>query len=160
MVALDAADEHPDSPGTEAWTLMAEIWKSCKPWMEQVANSFSITPQQLLAIKVLGEYGTMAMSELAVYLGCDASNVTSLVDKLETRGLMERRSAPHDRRVKSIVLTGEGTDIYRGAKEAFRQPPPAIANLTTSDQEVLCAIFRRAIASMENAATPAAPSVR
>ncbi len=155
MVALDAADEKPDSPGTEAWTLMAEIWKSCKPWMEQVANSFAITPQQLLGIKVLGENGTMAMSELAVYLGCDASNVTSLVDKLETRGLMERRSAAHDRRVKAIVLTDEGMAIYRGAKEAFREPPPAIANLSMADQEALCAIFRRAVSSLDSAAAPA-----
>jgi DNA-binding MarR family transcriptional regulator len=117
--------------------------------MEEVAASFSLSPQQMIAIKMMGEYGTMAMSELAGHLGCDASNVTSIVDKLETRGLVERRSAERDRRVKSLLLTPEGMEIYASAKARFQQPPPALHNLDKDDQEALCAIFARALASLE-----------
>ncbi|MBD5633547.1 MAG: MarR family transcriptional regulator [Candidatus Eremiobacteraeota bacterium] len=129
---------------------MSQIWKSCKPYVEEVAASFSMTPQQLIAMKVMGDHGTMTMSELAVHLGCDASNVTSIVDKLETRGLVERRSAEHDRRVKSLVLTADGAELFAQAHRRFQQPPPAIDKLAREDQEALCDIFRRALASSAN----------
>ena len=41
------------------------------------------------------------MSALAGLLMCDNSNVTGIVDRLEALGLVERRPAEHDRRVKS-----------------------------------------------------------
>ncbi len=48
------------------------------------------------------------MSELARNMGFDASHITSIVDKLEDRNLVERRPDTHDRRVKRIVLTTAG----------------------------------------------------
>jgi DNA-binding MarR family transcriptional regulator len=133
---------------------MSKIWKTCKPYVEDVATSFAMTPQQLIALKSLGEHGTMTMSELANYLGCDASNVTSIVDKLETRGVVERRSAERDRRVKALLLTSEGRELYAQVSLCFKQPPPAIDNLPVADQEALCAIFSRALALMSLSATP------
>jgi len=109
VIEQDGATRLLESPGVRAWNLMTEIWKSVKPWAEKVATSFGLTPQQLISMKIMGEYGTMTMSELAQRLGCDASNVTSLVDKLETRGLVERRASEHDRRVKSLVMTRPGS---------------------------------------------------
>ena len=41
------------------------------------------------------------MSALAHALHCDNSNVTGIVDRLEAAGLVERRAAEHDRRVKT-----------------------------------------------------------
>ena len=51
------------------------------------------------------------MSRLADTLSCDASNVTGLVDRLESRGLVRRRSSPQDRRVKVIQLTTTGARL-------------------------------------------------
>ena len=48
------------------------------------------------------------MSELARNMGFDASHITSIVDKLEDRELVERRPDTQDRRVKRIVLTPAG----------------------------------------------------
>jgi DNA-binding MarR family transcriptional regulator len=127
---------------------MSEIWKSCKPYIEEIAADCAMTPQQLIALKMLGKNGPMAMSELAVHLGCDASNVTSIVDKLETRRLVERRSSEQDRRVKSLVLTDAGSELFDRAMVRFQQPPPAINNLSEEDQEVLCGIFTRALFSV------------
>jgi DNA-binding MarR family transcriptional regulator len=50
------------------------------------------------------------MSELARNMGFDASHITSIVDKLEDRRLVERRPDVNDRRVKRIVLTTAGQE--------------------------------------------------
>ena len=51
------------------------------------------------------------MSRLADALSCDASNVTGLVDRMESRGLVRRRSSTEDRRVKVLQLTATGARL-------------------------------------------------
>jgi DNA-binding MarR family transcriptional regulator len=48
------------------------------------------------------------MRKLAQQLDYDASNLTTLVDKLAARGALERQADRADRRVKALVLTAEG----------------------------------------------------
>ena len=51
------------------------------------------------------------MSRLADTLSCDASNVTGLIDRLESRGLVRRRPSISDRRVKALQLTPSGARL-------------------------------------------------
>jgi DNA-binding MarR family transcriptional regulator len=51
------------------------------------------------------------MRSLAVRLDHDASNFSTLVDRLEHHGIVERRSDPSDRRIKALVLTEEGERV-------------------------------------------------
>ena len=92
----------------------------------------------------------MTMSELADSLGCDASNVTSIVDRLESRGFVERRPSAMDRRVKELALTPAGAETHDRIAVRMQQPPPPIDNLSTADQEQLRDILRRALDSIES----------
>ncbi len=136
------------TPGGLAWELMYEVFKASKPFMEVVASRFDLTPQQLFAIRVLDEDKPITMSAFATTLGCDASNVTSIADKLETRGILERHSSALDRRVKVLKLTSAGIELRARISEAMQNPPPAIANLSIEDQKELAAIFRRGLDSL------------
>jgi DNA-binding MarR family transcriptional regulator len=53
----------------------------------------------------------VAMRRVAQQLDYDASNLTTLIDRLEERGAVERRPDPADRRVKALVLTDEGARL-------------------------------------------------
>ena len=53
----------------------------------------------------LDEQEGLPMHEIASLLACDSSNVTGIVDRLEARGLVTRRTAERDRRVKQILPT-------------------------------------------------------
>jgi len=135
--------------GHQAWDLFYEVMKASKPYLESVGASFDLSPQQLYALKQLDNERPLPMSALASTLGCDASNVTSIVDKLESRGLVERRSADYDRRVKALVMTQSGVELRDRVTERMQlQPPPWIANLSNEDQSALCAIFMRALDSL------------
>lgn len=138
----------PGCSGARAWQLMYEIFKANKPYMETVAGEFELTVQQIFALKQLGRERPMAMSELASSLGCDASNVTSIVDKLESRGLVDRRSADHDRRVKALVMTPAGIELQERIEARMQVPPPTLGNLGAEDQRVLCEILERALNSI------------
>jgi DNA-binding MarR family transcriptional regulator len=64
---------------------------------------------------------------------------------LEARGLIARRPAEHDRRVKLLVLTEEGEEIRAIATQQMSQPPPEIAGLPIEHQRALRDALRAAV---------------
>ena len=86
----------------------------------------------------------LPMHELATRLRCDNSNVTGIVDRLEQRGLVERRPFDQDRRVKHIVLTAHGEEIRDGVRERLSEAPELLRRMPREDQEALREILRRA----------------
>jgi len=85
------------------------------------------------------------MNELACALGCDASNVTGLVDRLEARELIERQPDVNDRRVKMVAVTPAGSRVQGKLHDRWYEPPPPIAALPRRDKEALLAILSRAV---------------
>jgi DNA-binding MarR family transcriptional regulator len=92
------------------------------------------------------------MGRLACALGCDASNVTGIVDRLEQRGLIERRPSERDRRVKVLVVTDQGAEVRRALMIRLGEPPQAIAALSPADRKRLAGILRRALSQAAAAA--------
>jgi len=133
------------STAAEAWILMHRIHWAEKPRFMAIGQEFDLAPQQGMALRALHE--PRPMGELAKFLACDNSNVTGIVDRLEERGLVERRPAEHDRRVKLIVLTEEGHRVRREIERRITEPPRAIAELSKQDQLALRDILRRALAN-------------
>ncbi len=84
------------------------------------------------------------MVSLARVLHCHDSNVTGLIDRLERRGLLERRGDPKDRRVKLIALTKDGEKFRDRLLDRLFDPLPFIDALTLSDKTTLRDILRRA----------------
>jgi DNA-binding MarR family transcriptional regulator len=107
-----------------------------------LAGEFELSPQQFWTIRHLAEPQTM--SGLAGTLLCDNSNVTGIVDRLEERGLLERRPSPGDRRVKLIVLTDRGERLRRRIEKVMEEPPAWLAGLGAADQRALRDILARA----------------
>lgn len=68
----------------------------------------SLTLPQLRLLAVLGFDGVLGGQELARRLGVSTPTVTGMVDRLVARGLVERREAVGDRRVRPVALTEEG----------------------------------------------------
>jgi MarR family transcriptional regulator, organic hydroperoxide resistance regulator len=104
-----------------------------------------LTFSQAHALRLLDPERPLPMSSLAERLFCDASNVTGIADRLEARGLVERRSAEGDRRVKALTLTPDGVELRDRVLEIMSEPPAAIAALSVGDQRALRDILRRAV---------------
>src|SRR5580765_438122 len=101
---------------------------------------------QAHALRMLDPEEPLPMSALAERLFCDASIVTGIVDRLESRGLVERGSAEGDRRVKALTLTAAGVELRDSVLDVMSEPPEAIAALPAADQRALRDILARAVA--------------
>ena len=136
----------------EAWEPFARFFFETVKHRQRVFADRGLTPNDARALFVLDGTRGRSMSELADEWLCDASNATWIVDRLEERlegleqvvfdrleerGLAERRTMPTDRRVKLVVLTPKGS---RTREEMFRklyEPPPELLELDREDLEAL-----------------------
>jgi DNA-binding MarR family transcriptional regulator len=85
----------------------------------------------------------LPMRELAALLGCDASNVTGIVDRLEAQGLARREADPHDRRVKRVIATPEGEETIHRVRADMRAMHLALDMLDEEERAVLHRLVER-----------------
>jgi MarR family transcriptional regulator, organic hydroperoxide resistance regulator len=135
------------SVAREAWELLFRLAKAKHELLSARLAELDLTPVQGQALRRLDPERPLAMSALADALYCHASNVTGIVDRLESRGLVERRTGPGDRRVKTLVLTAEGAETRARVIELLNEPPAEIAALSEADGVALRDILRRAFAA-------------
>ena len=132
--------------GDELWELLIEFSLSQRVWWTEVCDGLGLTPTQGLALRLLDPQAPMALNALADNLVCDASNVTGVVDKLEARGLIERKAAEHDRRVKMLAVTEKGREVRRKLFAEAAKPPAPVAALPKDVREKLSAALRALVA--------------
>src|SRR6266516_2832375 len=94
-----------ESDGCRAWQLLMRFFFAQRAHLPASGAEFDLSPVQCHVLHLIEPGRPLPMSRLADTLSCDASNVTGLVDRLESRGLVRRRSSPQDRRVKVLQLT-------------------------------------------------------
>src|SRR4051812_11722757 len=82
-----------------------------------------LTPQQAQLL-CFAQHLRPSFGELATLLHCDKTNITGLVDRLQRRGLLTRRTDPNDRRITRVHLTPEGQAATRQVHEAINPPLP------------------------------------
>lgn len=68
-------------------------------------SGMDLTPAEARLLAHAARAGTVRQSVLAERIGVEAMTVSSYVDRLEARGLIERLPDPSDRRAKLIALT-------------------------------------------------------
>ena len=87
--------------------------------------------------------GPVSRRELAERLQCDPSNVTFLVDRLESRGRLTRARARSDRRIKALALTPAGIEL-RDRLIATIADSSMFTSLTRAQQKQLADLLQRA----------------
>ncbi|GGV93842.1 MarR family transcriptional regulator [Streptomyces narbonensis] len=109
---------------------------------EQAAAQHSLTGAQARVLGLLS-LDPLPMRRIAQKLKCEPSNITGIVDRLEARGLVERRPDPDDRRVKLAVPTDEGQDTARRLRESLDFAREPLGELTEVERTLLRDLLRR-----------------
>lgn len=121
----------------EAWRPLVEFFFKTAKHRSRVLGRYGLTPGDARALASLEPGEGRPMGILAEEWTCDASNATWMVDRLEERGLAERKASPTDRRVKLVVLTPLGRKIRAAIMEGMYEPPPELLRLDRVDLEAL-----------------------
>lgn len=86
----------------------------------------------------------VTMSELSRMLLVSNGNATTVVDRLESDGLVRRTQSETDRRTVYVALTPDGLATFEGlAAEHEAEVNQLFAGLTEADLDTLTEIFKR-----------------
>lgn len=100
---------------------MIRLTVRAKRHLSILCESKQLTPVQGIVLIILEPSHTLTMHELSEAMGCDASNITGLVDRLEVHKLIERTACETDRRIKRIKLTKKGEQCRRDIVQIMKQ---------------------------------------
>jgi MarR family transcriptional regulator for hemolysin len=114
-----------DERFTQALQGGARAWRAA---LERYLKSCGITPAGWNAVSaVAAAEAAPSQRQLAEQLGVDGATLVATIDRLVAGGLVERMPSPHDRRVKLVVLTGQGRALAAKVGEQAAQLRQAIA---------------------------------
>ena len=135
------------SVADQAWALLLQVaFERVQAHFAAAVAELDLAPLQARALHELDLEPPISMRELAQRLKADPSNVTGLVDRLEARGLVERRPDPNDRRIKGLALTSAGASLRERLFARLYAAPHAVADLAERDQRLLRDVLQRSLA--------------
>jgi DNA-binding MarR family transcriptional regulator len=137
--------------GAEVADAMADFFSAFRRWRRTLIGDASSYARMRLLCE-LHRDGPQRMADLAAALDVTPRNVTTLVDGLESDGIVQRRPHPTDRRATVIELTGSA----RGAVERSIENEAAIGELFEKLAPADRATLIRIVGDLENRMGPEA----
>lgn len=105
-------------------------------------HGLKVRSYAVLALAAGSEH--LSQRDLASYLRLDPSQVVALVDGLQARGLVERRTDPSDRRTNAVVATAAGTALVGRAQASLHAAEDDLfRTLDEDERRALTALLRR-----------------
>jgi DNA-binding MarR family transcriptional regulator len=102
-----------------------------------------LTFTQLRALSVLARTQPQRMSDLAEGLDMTPASASALIDRMDQRGFVSRRSDPDDRRTVLVELSRRGQHILdvmeRGSSDHFTR---MIEKMSSSERDALATTLR------------------
>jgi DNA-binding MarR family transcriptional regulator len=126
----------------EVVDLIASIVTRYHEEYESTAAEHQLTGAQARVLTLL-VHEPLPMRHIAEQLKCEPSNVTGIVDRLQARGLVERRPDPADRRVKLAAATDTGTETAARLRSGLNFGREPLAELSAQERRILCDMLRR-----------------
>lgn len=146
---LPTPDELRENPGYQLW-LVTNAWQRS---LRRVLHPLGLTHVQFAVLssvaRLQGGTSLVTQSEICRVGSLDPNMASDVVRSLESRGLVERREHPNDRRAHRIVLTEKGEQLYHEGRAALMPVKEAFFAPLGDDGRTLAAMLERLVQAAE-----------
>lgn len=136
----------PAEGGGSAAFLLAQIGAHAAAKFAERLAPLDFTPAYAGILRILGSRGPVTQQALAGILGMFPSRLVSLMDQMESRGLIERRDHPDDRRSYALHLTEKGRIALQSIGRVAREHHKALLGALSVNEQGQLAQFLQRIA--------------
>ncbi|HUH88562.1 MAG TPA: MarR family transcriptional regulator [Pusillimonas sp.] len=102
----------------------------------QETEAHAVTPVQFAALQSVLGTPNMDQRTLAAAIGQDASTTTGVIDRLEARGLLQRRPSPTDRRARCLTITEQGRRLLNQVAPAVLRAQALLLEPLSENEQV------------------------
>src|SRR2546426_9839918 len=124
------------------------LWKAARAvqaYAEKSISELQMCGSDLAVLEALLHKGPLPINEIGKKVLLTSGSITVAVDRLETKGLVERRAHGTDRRAKIVHLTKEGRKVITRAyaDHAADMERLASASLTGAERKTLISLLKK-----------------
>lgn len=118
--------------------LVNDVARLLRTRFDQRARAFGMTRAQWVILARLSRQPGISQNEMAALCEVEPITVGRLIDRLEMRGMVERRADPHDRRIRRLHLLPPAQAILDEiARERDAQSEAVMAGIGEAEREQL-----------------------
>jgi MarR family transcriptional regulator, 2-MHQ and catechol-resistance regulon repressor len=133
-----------DTSGVHVWLI---VWKAYEALAKQAASSIKTLNMNLTdfaILELLLHKGAQPINAIGAKLNLTSGSMTTAIDRLTKRGLVERMGDQSDRRTKLVELTAAGkTLISKAFKDHKAHMDAAAADLSVEERERLISLLKK-----------------
>lgn len=105
-----------------------------------------VTSVQFASMQAIELHGEMEQSQIAQSIHYDKATIGGVIDRLEKRGWVERKSNPKDRRAKLVTLTKEGRNALEEITPVVKAlQDQVVANLSDDERELFIKLAQKVV---------------
>ena len=101
--------------------LIYHLGQDIKNLAEKILKPFDLTIEQFQPMKLLALSPDLSQRQLGEHCNKTPANLTRILDRLESKGLVKRQPSPHDRRSFLLALTSEGEALVQQSIEILEE---------------------------------------
>ena len=139
-----------DALTNEIAGLMGPLIRGLRGSLRVCAESQGLAQSDANALWVLAAAGPLTTKDLAQRLDMDPANASTMLTRLERRGLVTREASEHDRRKRVASLTDAGRETRRALASCVGERQPSFSALTNAELATFRDLLRRATAPRDD----------
>src|SRR5690349_8155135 len=133
-----------ESSGVHLWLVLMKAHDAMRQHAERHIRSLGIGFSDFAALEVLLHKGPTPVNEIGRKVFLTSGSITTAIDRLERKGMVERRYDPEDRRTRVVHLTPAGRKLISCAfADHAAAMERAASGLTTSERSQAGALLKK-----------------
>jgi DNA-binding MarR family transcriptional regulator len=116
-------------------------------FFDVVGKPFNLRPVEYTVLTLIAENPGGSLVRLARALSVTPPNISTMVDRLEAKGLVAREASEEDRRAHVLHVTAKGAEMVRKATQKIVQAESETLPLTPGEQAILAELLHKVAAA-------------
>jgi len=134
----------PTAAALKLWVVLARAFSAVSEVSKADVERHGLTGAEFAILEALYHKGPLLLGEVQKRILVSSGGITFLVDRLASRGLVERLACPSDRRARYAALTKRGAKLMREIFPAHAAAlHDAMAGLTRAEQRAATGLLKR-----------------
>lgn len=100
------------------------------------AAGFDMTPVQFGAMAAMHDRPGIDQASIAATIAYDRATIGGVIDRLESKGWVVRKTSTRDRRAREVRLSEDGVQVFEAALPHVRDLQPLILQTLSEEEQV------------------------
>ena len=143
-MAKGKSDSLSGGTGVHVWLVLWKAAQAIEAYAKKSIVDLEMCGSDFAVLEALLHRGSLPVNEIGKKVLLTSGSITTAIDRLEAKGLVQRRSSPNDRRAKIVHLTTQGRGLITRAYNAQASDMEKLASdLSTNERATLIRLLKK-----------------